>query len=178
MTIMRISRTSLTVTLLVFILLASHHSSSCSPTSTETIWTVDEYGDFYTNNIEKAQEEIPFEIILPAYLPSNIRHLPKISGPLLSTSHGKNVEVTISYIASENQEGWIHIIEGDFPVLPPGTDDPVIKSTNIRDVVVYYSGGNELKFYWNLSGIGFDVWIGNYSLDEALAIVTSFIENG
>jgi hypothetical protein len=81
--------------------------SGCNTASDPDIyWFRDPVGFFHTNDLERAQEEIPFTIILPSYLPENMGlSTLKIYGPIKidigDYIHG--IQVDIDYISGDKK---------------------------------------------------------------------------
>jgi hypothetical protein len=159
-----------------------------SETAHRTYWFTDPPGRFHTNDVERAQEEIPFTIVLPTYLPDGIGPLPyMIEGPVKGTSDEQTVRLMIRYqddggdhvmfIDEQNSSFYEHIVgfEGTFldiagiQVLEDEMDSPVISSSGME----IHQG---LQYKWHLDGVDFDVDIFGYDRDEARKIVTSMIQ--
>jgi hypothetical protein len=139
-------------------------------------------GIFHTNNIQQAQEKIPFEIIPPGYLPDGLKSLYPymIEGPY-TYPYEEGVEVRISYIKDDSR---IYISEkNDIIVMEPTEElEPIY--LNIRGVRVlrqkdYLSSSSHsidgFSFDWNQDGMTFEVGIFNLSSDEGYKIVESMI---
>ncbi len=80
-----------------------------------------EYGPFLTlrtQNVDEAQQNIPFEIVLPTYLPGNMESPPWISGPVGNNSDGDFYLVSLNYISAEpdvHSTAFITIQESNQP---------------------------------------------------------------
>lgn len=167
----------------------------CDSESEEPLWQIDEYGRFYTQDFSRAQEEVPFQIIAPSYLPQNISTPPNIVGPMEGTHWTLDEEgeltVILEYNAGENStKGLITIYEYNYPVVPP---DPQLnedyKAFNIGDTEVVICEHNNgiltpdgiiehpgFLFMWNKDNLYFEVGIYHYDHDEAVKVIESMIE--
>ena len=69
--------------------------SGCINNSVETYWYTEPSGILHTNDIERAQKEIPFNIILPTYLPDNINteYPAEIICPLKWPENGTGIQI-------------------------------------------------------------------------------------
>ena len=150
----------------------------------DIFWVVDSQGMFHTSDLERAQQEIPFTIIVPTYLPDNLDpDSPyEIGGPLNDSSENENITVWISYRA----EGE-HIIEIEensetFIMLPTSEFNPIyldIAGVQVLQQETYLYGGTTIegiRFDWNQGGLTFSVLVFSYSQEEAIKIVESMIE--
>jgi len=167
------------VILLLTVLLGCPQSSS-----EETHGFVDSQGMFRTNDLERAQQEIPFTIILPQYLPDNLNpYNPyEIGGPPKGSSGNGNIRVWILYKAEGKPE--IKVIENSekFLMLPNPDLNPVY--LDIAGVQVLQQNDDlygdpiieGLQFNWNQSGRTFSVEVFEYSQDEGIKIVESMIK--
>jgi hypothetical protein len=70
----------------------------CNSQIQTTSWIVTE-NRFDTSDLERAQQEIPFPILMPNYQPENneMISLPYISGPLKQFQEDNNVEIKIQF---------------------------------------------------------------------------------
>jgi len=145
---------------------------------------------FRTHNVESAQKVIPFTIILPNYLPSNLRQYPLITGPLRGACPENQVEVYIEFRSDRIQDGLIEIYECNYPfeLLDPALN-PDIKNVEIGGVEVRERETNQgffgsegtfsiagYAYGWNQRCIYFIVEINGYDHDEAIKVVESMIE--
>jgi hypothetical protein len=146
-------------------------------------WDVNSQGIFHTTDLERAQQEIPFTIIVPEYLPDNLDpyspHL--IEGPVKGSSGDEAIEVEVSYKAENKPR--IDIIENSESILMlPNPDlNPIyldIAGVQVlqQDEAIYSTPTIEgLRFDWNQSGRTFSLMAFSYSQDELIKIVESMI---
>jgi hypothetical protein len=144
------------------------------------IW-VEQDNLFITNDVPRAQAEIPFPLRLPTFFPSDKNvSLPQIQGPLAQKRKGAEIDVSIKYAL---QPGWggILIREYNHPRLPPDPEDqPEYKYIEIKGKEVVttkgnFSGGEGLVYYFNIDGIYFVVTIDNLPPEDTVRIVESII---
>ncbi len=108
----------------------------CSPSETDDDWVVRD-GRFHTKNLARAQQEIPFEIVLPSYVPGTAP--PEISGPLRQKGSGYRVDVKIDYVLEPGKDkpARLYIFESNFPlsgqdqVSNAGTKNVVIEGVSV-----------------------------------------------
>jgi hypothetical protein len=166
--------------------------SSCavdSPSQTEheyfTEWFSDPKG-YAINDIEIAQKETPFEIVLPRYLPDDIHDLPVITG-FAGDDFNCNYPVNISYRRSG--KGGIEIKEYcNYPVsqISGNLTELLYSGVKVFEEVSKTIGfdQNEKVIYvpviyytWDNNKIHFEVSIVEYEIDESRKIIRSMIEN-
>ena len=151
-----------------------------------------EYGPFLTlrtQNVDETQQNVPFEIVLPTYLPGNMESPPWISGPTGNNSDGDYL-VLLNYISAEpdadytahmsiqetsqpgnidfGQEGYGHDVIDGVEVKwssAPGPDKN--KASDIRFC----------QFFWNQGNTGFMATIYGFPQSEAMKVVTSMIQS-
>ena len=140
---------TLGTTILSFVVLVSIYSCNTSSSqeirSQEIPW-VEGNGQFIIKDISRAQNEIPFTLILPHYLEKLNSIYPDIHGPLREYQTDK-VKIEISYAVNleENINHIIFITEYNYPVYP---SDP-----NLNDHIEYaeINGSEIVKTVDNLS---------------------------
>jgi hypothetical protein len=169
--------------LILLLALATLPGCTLNPVE-ETLWVVDSHGWFHTNDLERAQQEIPFTIIVPTYLPDNLDPYNPymIDGPVKGSFENENIRVRISYQAEG--ERIIDIIENsEFILMLPNPDlNPIYLDIAGIQVLQQETGllGETiiegLGFDWNQSGHTYSVQVFSYSQDEAIKIVESMIE--
>jgi hypothetical protein len=165
---------------LIFMLLAASLLSGCNTdTNSDIYWFRDPVGFFHTNDLERAQEEIPFTIILPSYLPEDMGlSTLKIYGPIEINigDYYQGIEVQISYISGERE---IYIYE-DNPgqIMHPNPDlEPSYFKINGITVLRQATGIKEgLSYNWNHEKISYAVRVYRIDDDEAFRIVESMIK--
>lgn len=116
--------------LLCFVILLHHgcraetgsdNTSPSTPSSAanESIYWTEQEGRFYTNDLARAQAEIPFPIVLPTYIPDKRQDTPPpgIDGPLRTGRDDNEIVVHIKYGFYLGQEllGYIMITESNYP---------------------------------------------------------------
>jgi hypothetical protein len=143
-------------------------------------------GRFYTLDLARAQEEIPFPIVLPSYVPDKRTDapLPDITGPLKEYQTDDKVKVEILYIVDLGSEihGIIQIEEVNYTLIPGDPElNPDLEPIEIcgKEVIKTegnYSQGPGVKFYFNQDNIYFVVGVYNFTDEEAVKIVGSILE--
>ncbi|MBM3157917.1 MAG: hypothetical protein FJ004_11630 [Chloroflexi bacterium] len=155
-----------------------------------TYWFTDPPSRFHTNDIERAQKEIPFPILLPNYLPSDLVSLPLIEGPIKGTYPDDEVSIRVTY--QERRGSYLLVIKeakGTVVVHPaPESEFSYldINGTQVLEVRTegrsFSSSGLEthpiLEFSWNRKGIFFNVIVFNNDHEEAVRVVESMIQQG
>lgn len=152
-----------------------------------------EWGPFLTlrtQNVDEAQQNIPFEMVLPTYLPGNMESPPWISGPVGNNSDGDYLVVSLDYISAEpdaHSTVFIAVQESNQP------GNYSVKTGYSREVidgieVLWYSSPvpdtdealdiRFCQFFWNQEGNGYYVVIFGFPQSEALKVVTSMIQSG
>jgi len=179
----RFSNVMMTVAL-TSVLLFGCSSNSTSPSEPSKWWVYE--GVFQTNSLHRAQEEIPFDIVIPAYIPySNETNIQlNIIGPLNEGRVSDRITLEILYaIDLENDiTGWIWIEEFNHKMLPPDTElNPRYENISIsgRDVVITegnFPRGPGTVFHFNRDGIYFYVEISNFTREEAIKVVESMLQ--
>lgn len=178
---------SLLLGLLILILVAF----SCDDdnlTDTDYIWYVDNNGKFYTTDIERAQKEVNFKIIVPSYLPDGMVDAPLVKGPQGAQSPDNKVELKIEYHQSKGSSAKsIYITELNYSVFPPESG---CKATEIgglqcvegeADMASYLPDGGQIPihgtaFWCNKNGIYLEIAVYGYDRSEAVKVVESIIE--
>lgn len=169
-------------TLITMVLLPTLFLPSCGGGSNSGIlWFRDPQGHFHTNDIERAQKEIPFTIILPQYLPEYMDpNLFKIVGPFRD-AYLDGIEIEIEYITGDN---LIYISEQNVRlIMEPNEElDPMyldISGTMVLRQETGMAGSSGitegLRFDWNQDGITFAVRVFSISEEEGLKIVESMV---
>lgn len=186
----------LRILLLSTILIASIYLLSCnSSNDTENgiYWERLHDGKFITNDIERAQKEIPFKIICPTYLPNNLETPPRLVGPLTGITPNNEVGIEITY-QTEGPicDGLIRIEKRNVLIALPNIGDSiccdsfnisgneVVQCTSIEQ---FSSSDGEItcsRFdnYWRdvKKGITTTVIIYGYNGSESLKIIESMIQ--
>ncbi len=153
-----------------------------------------EWGDFptlRTRDIAEAQQNVPFQIVLPAYLPGNMEPPPWISGPAGNSSDGDYLIVALNYISAEpdaDYTAYLSIQEanqpGDIDFGQEGYGYDVINGVDVKWSSAPMSEKNKssdirfCQFFWNQGNTGFTVTIYGFPQSEAMKVVTSIIQSG
>jgi hypothetical protein len=152
-----------------------------------------EWGPFLTlrtQNVDEVQQNIPFEIVLPTYLPGNMESPPWISVPTGNNSEGDFYLVLLNYISAEpdadytssmiirelNQPGNIDFGEEGYGY--DVIDGVEVKwSSNSMPEKNKTSDIRFCQFFWNQGDTGFTVTIYGFTQSEAMKVVTSMIQS-
>jgi hypothetical protein len=169
--------------LLSVIILNMNFGCQVSP---ETLPWEEYNGQFCTLDLARAQEEIPFTIILPSYIPDEqtAPPLPDITGPLREYQCDDKVKVEILYIVDLGNEtfGIIEIEENNYPVLPGDPElNPDLERIEIcgREVIKTegnFSQGPGAIFFFSQDNIYFVTGLYNFPTEEALKVLESMLE--
>lgn len=162
--------------------------TSCSTegqTSTyETYWRESSLGDVETNDLERLQELVPFEIILPEYLPEELENY----HPDLGYSKDVNVtgEIFIDVFFWTTQSPKRIIIE---EFILPGLEDFLstndefqynilnFKDTKVLERVLEKTFHGQIAYIyrWIMNDVNYQMEIEGYSQDEARKVAESMI---
>ena len=145
-------------------------------------------GRFYTYNLSRAQEKVPFTIIVPSYLTGEVSSisLPFIDGPLSESNGDSEININISYHLSlgNDKYGYIFIEENNYPLIPENPEvNPDYEYIEILDKklvktdgdlvfgpgTIYYLNLNNQEIYWFIEAH-------NISPDESFKVVKSMVE--
>jgi len=145
------------------------------------VWWIDPNGDFHTNDLHRAQGQIPFIIIIPSYLPANFSYdNMRILGPYESEIV-EDIEIEITFKRDDDR---VYIREHNHLIFmkPNNELDPIYHDIAgvivLRQIaqIVDSSGITEgLVFDWNQNNVAFSVELFNVSEDEGIKIVESMI---
>ncbi|MFC2067067.1 hypothetical protein ACFLUO_08515 [Chloroflexota bacterium] len=151
-----------------------------NPASKPLPW-IEYDGLFETKDLERAQGEIPFNILLPDYISNeeNQVPLPSIRGPLRESQSSGEIVVEILYFLDPTQDnsGLIIITESERPIDPADSEN--IIEINGKSVVQWngnFSLGPGFFFFFEDSGIYFVVELYYISYDESIKILESMIK--
>ena len=158
--------------------------SACGPNAPQKYWRTDAAGIFYTNQLDKAQAELPFKISQPSYVPKDI-NLPQLQleGALKSSTHQLKSDVTLRYYPEGKQKETITLYENNYS--DPGPDPQtrlningttVVESRFYETVVGPPYGVFSLIFEWKKDGVYYNLKAYQYIQDEAIKIVQSMID--
>ena len=159
--------------------------SGCSVQSEPLFWE-EAYGQFYTNDLDRAQAEIPFTILLPTCIPGEQQDslLPQIEGTLHTDDNEDEVEVIVRYVVylSGDITGHVFVTERNSPFLPPDPEfNPDYEYLEIGGKNLVRTEGNfplgpGIIYYFSHDPIYFFVETYNIPAEEAMKIVESMIE--
>ena len=141
----------------------------------------DDIGLFVTTDLARAQDEIPFNILVPTYIPGGkSAPLLSIRGPLREFQSSGKIIIEILYVVDINQEehsGLIVITEQDHPIDPADSQNEIIEINGLN--VVQWQGNFSLGpgffFFFDDCGIYYVVEVYYFSYEESLKIVESLI---
>lgn len=160
-------------------------SDSTTTNSTETLLWYETGSRFDTNDVSRAQEEIPFKIVLPTYLPDDQEntntHLPQITGTLKEYQSDNKTEIEIFYMIylTNDIRGIVRINEANFPIIPGDPNvDPRYSNIEIGGKLIVktegdFAEGPGVVFFFNQDGVYFVVGVYNFSYEESVRIIES-----
>ena len=143
-------------------------------------------GTFFTKDFDRAQEEIPFKIIVPNYFPSVETNtlLPDIRGPLRKTQLNGDVEIEIRYTLEPESEnsGLIRMFETnkklefiDNDTNPNSVIITILNKKVLKKEQEDFGLGRGFWFGFSVNGISYIVEVYNIPFIEATKIVESII---
>lgn len=161
------------LTLLILLILSSGCSCKSLP------WE-ERHDRFYTRDIVRAQEEIPFIIITPNYIPKihgDIRY-PGIVGTLKEYQIDGKAGILITYFTEYNKESFIEIEEYNFPTtLGDPEINPNLEIVNIQNTEVVRSVYEyNTYFSFNKDEIYYLLYFQYVPLEEAEKVVESMLK--
>ncbi|MFC1974074.1 hypothetical protein ACFLU2_01810 [Chloroflexota bacterium] len=184
-------------TLFLLVIITVTMLLGCSPTEQEPFWGTYIEGDIVifrawgTDGLEDAQKEVPFNIIVPTYLPHNLDKYPAIIGPVKEAWLKKERGLEMHYKALEGiEQGQVEILEYNWPVtgLDPGLNlghvyveiagvEVVEKEHNLSPII---SGKGQIDlwgyvYWWSQDNIYFEVAVYGYDHSEAIKVVESMV---
>lgn len=153
----------------------------------KTPYWAEAYGRFYTMDAAMAQQQVPFPIVLPSYLPVSLngrRPSPNIEGPMKEYRRAPGVQIRVIYNMglSDGVVKAIEIRESNYPVFPPQPEfNPGLEYTEIRGKrLVKHEGnfvlGTGVIYYFSRNEIYFVLGIYGLQPVEAIKIVESMLE--
>lgn len=150
---------------------------------TEKLPWEESFGRFYTKDITRAQKEIPFQILLPTYIPNGQKNsiIPQLTGPLRQYQYDGKVEINILYLVKLDNGvvGTISINESNYPVLPGDPSiNPGLESIEINEKVVIREGNppDTIYYYFTQNNIYFVTIFYDFPSAEALKVIESMIK--
>ena len=146
---------------------------ACKPTSTQTSFAVPK--DFQSN--------VPFQIIIPSYLPQDIKNsVPIFEGPWANSPTISVTSLQVVYNTRGSANKSIIIDEQNLPVYgEPILGDTIfiLNNTQIEEGPLYTSGAENLTgsmYTWNSGNLNFIVEIVGYNETESRKIIGSMIQ--
>lgn len=149
-----------------------------------TIWFEDTH-EYRTNNPEVAQNETPFTIVLPTYLPEDLTIHPFFEGHSKSAFRD-DIPVRIMYYRHSEDFSYIYIREYNqvFEILPSDEGNYILFSevkVLEQDIEIFVFSGDSnnipgFLYTWNRSDVHFEVEIYDYQRDIAREIIESMIK--
>jgi len=189
-----VSRVKKRYLLVLLVVIAVTMLLGCSPTDQELFWfESEEFGQFSTLDLERAQNEVPFMIIVPTYLPDKISEHPSIRGPLLEQWSDRDAYLEMAYLHTGGglYEGAVLIEEHNRPMRGPDPDlNPGYVYVDITGVEVIETEHNLWPYkldegpidlwgyiyWWNQENIYFKAAVYGYDHSEAIKVVESMIQ--
>ena len=162
---------------------------SCNPSSTTTnedLFWMEHEGYFYTTDLDRAQENIPFTILLPEYMPGGGQNIPipQIDGPLKESQDDiEGVEINIEYAINigDDLPALIIIHECNSscgigePEVDPELEQVMIKGIQVIKTKDEWSPGTDTYYSFNANNIYYVIEMHNLPDDESFMIVESMI---
>ena len=184
-------KTKFLIVLIMFIVLVcgcnsetDRNDSASSVSSTnETLLWVENEGRFVTLDLARAQQEIPFAILLPKYLPSDSqKKIPDIEGPLKQYQEDKvEIKIMFSLYPTRGMSGIIVIYESNSPAsLADPELNPELETVDIKDITVIktrddWSPDKDAYYSFEYAGIYYVMEMHGLSTGESKKIVESIL---
>lgn len=128
---------------------------------------------FGTNDIARAQNHVPFTIVVPKYLPNTEQHLPTIDGPL-DPSDNTSFRIRMTYGVPPN--GLIVVTEYTYPhISARPIASPTLEQVEIAGKQVMKSKDNML-FIFEARNVSFIVQSREVPGEEARKVAESIIQ--
>jgi hypothetical protein len=172
------------ISLLLYIVVFSLFFISCNPKSQEfsTIWSSDKKS-YRTNELVIAQQETPFEIVLPEYIPDDLLPLPFIQGTIKSEFNSSR-PIRIMYYRHGEDFNPILIEEYSTPMTYQSSDNFTYlnilgidvreeTTTMLKDITTFIP---QYHYSWNMDSIHYNVSIAEFETDEGRKVVESMIK--
>lgn len=179
-------QTYILILIIIILNLLLFSCNPSSPTMDTNLYWIEYQGRFYTQDIVRAQEIMPFQILLPKYIPNEGQRmsLPLIDGPLKDSQNFDNtVTVNIKYaINIGNDISAIVIItetNSYYDIGDPNTD-PYLEEVIILGISVVktkdeWSPNRDTYYSFNSKGIYYVIEMHNLPDDESYKIIESII---
>ncbi|GEM_PF-5287248 len=157
---------------------------AASPTAEPLPWGVFA-GQYSTRDVVRAQQEVPFRIVLPTFIPrSNAPPLPGITGPLRAYQEAGRAYVEIIYLVDVggSTSGVVWIQEYNYPVRPADPkQDSRYQYVDVGGRTLIKTEGNlqlgpGVIFYFNHDNVYYEVEVSNFSYEEAVKVVESMVK--
>ena len=170
--------------LIILIFLLTIIFPGCKSPIVTPYWEENE-NRFNTNDLARAQKEIPFTIILPTYFPEDSRKkIPDIEGPLSQFQQDDKIEVRIMYdlYPGDNLSGIIIIDETNYasslgdPELNPELERKIIEGISVVKTKDDWSPGRDAYYSFNSKDIYYNVETHGITNEESFKIVESMIK--
>jgi hypothetical protein len=167
--------------------------SACSPgiktiSTPELYWEENKAGTVETNDIARLQKILPFTIILPDYLPDDLKSQPP---KFITHEYQTTVYLDIYYYSVDPRELSIHENPSSIE-LPKGllsSMHPDYTALEIKGVEIVFTDGignvvrdtreiqtNELIYSWNMNKISFSCSVLGFDQVESRKIIESMIK--
>ena len=135
---------------------------------------------FHTIDLTRAQEEIPFTIITPDYIPmirGDIRY-PGITGTLKEYQINGKAGIDITYFTKYDKESFIEIEEYNFPVTSGDPEiNPGLEIVNMYNIEVVRSVSEyDTYFCFNKDEVYYLLHFQYVPLDEAEKVLESMLK--
>jgi hypothetical protein len=140
---------------------------------------IDIQGNIHTSDLNEAQKRVPFQIIIPTYLPADVDNKPEIIVPASATQNETKVEI----IYNGKNNTVIQIFQSNvlYSQLDPSLN-PQITVLNVDNVEVHAEPANMLvpnlsgfNFNWNQGNKHYQVVIFGFVFVEGTNVIKSII---
>lgn len=158
----------------------------CSGMPTTSLYWGTNNGQFFTSDLNRAQQEIPFKIVVPEYFSgeNKVELYPAITGPLRETQVEDKAEIEIRYTLEpgEDDSALVRMFEANSEISLGDTESnphlEVIQVLNMQ-VLMREQGdfglGQGIYFSFHSEELFFIVELYNMPYDEAIKLVESII---
>jgi hypothetical protein len=159
--------------LIICIAMTSIALSGCN--SNGTFWTMNsKTGSFQTNDIDRAQKEIDFRLVLPSFVPDGLFSPPTVRGQARGTEgHG---EVEIVYNGSDIMFIYESSIDRTFILGPPDlVNNFTINGIQVQHLTNIVDKEPVTNYTWKQNGLSINVETHGIGEEKSKQIVTSMI---
>ena len=132
---------------------------------------------------KELQSSVPFQIIIPSYLPNDIKNsVPIFEGPWVNSASANVTSLQVVYNTGGSANKSIIIDEQNLPIYgEPVSGDTIfiLNNTQIEEGPFYTSGAENLTgsmYTWNSGNLNFNVQIVGYNETESRKIIGSMIQ--